>query len=322
MKKFNYKTIIFTALSTSLLLFLSISSRLHSDNHTDIYFCPKTQEKLDEKQNIQRLETYLQRNVPGLPITYCTVIDSIIAEGFDVYLKGGILRDLFSCPPEEPNDVDFTFSGSVDDIRAIFQKHGWTYFHKPGKPKITIGNDETHYMDGVPLKDFDIHDVNALEFTVNNIFYHCNTKSFVNSSKLAIQDAVMKQLKVLSNDWEMWLFGDHDHSYYKIFRFWKMIGKGYHSSPKFTQFMQEKTFEVIKKDKINFGNELLNYLAGHFKNFDTIANGCSEIMTDAWSNKNVYPLRPHAMMKYVKKKENRKKHIYRDKDKLTADKSS
>ena len=87
--------------------------------------------ELEQNDQTEKIEIYLQRLVPGLSASYREVIDELITEGHHVYLRGGIIRDLLSITTSEPNDVDLDYTGDVEDLIAICEKNHWRYTHFP-----------------------------------------------------------------------------------------------------------------------------------------------------------------------------------------------
>src|SRR5690606_40124502 len=136
-------------------------------------------------------------------------------EGHDVYLRGGVLRDLLSNSPSEPNDIDFDYTGSLEDLLHILDKHQWTYTHLPERQIVIIGDHRSCSMDALPVYIAIDSGEDSLEFTVNNIFYHCNTKTFLRGSEIGLRDLEYGRINILNEDWHKWLYNGNAHEYYK-----------------------------------------------------------------------------------------------------------
>lgn len=248
--------------------------------------------ELEQNDQTEKIEIYLQRFVPGLSVTYSEVIDTMIAEGHHVYLRGGIIRDLLSITTSEPNDVDLDYTGKVEELIAICEKNHWRYTHFPKRQIVIIGDYRYGSIDAMPVRsDEESAGDAALEFTINNIFYHCNTRSFLRGSEIGLQDISFDRLNIIANDWNAWLYQPSSHPYYKIFRFWKMVGKGYVYSTELQKFFYQETSKIIKKDEDGFKRDISHYLSGHLYSFDDVYHGAIAIMGYHWAQENVFKVK-------------------------------
>ncbi len=240
--------------------------------------------EIEEVANSEKIEAYLQKMVPGLNVSYRQLIDILIAEGFHVYLRGGAVRDVLSLSMIEPNDVDLDYTGEVEDLIAICQKHHWQYTHFPNRKIVTIGDPLKGGIDAMPVRwDEETDNEASLEFTINNIFYHCNTHSFLKSSEVGLQDLIYDRIHILTNNWEAWLYQPGIHPYYKIFRFWKMVGKGYVFSNRLQEFFSSETERIIAQDPKGWEKDLNEHLSTHFYSYNDIFHGAVAIMGYDWA---------------------------------------
>lgn len=242
--------------------------------------------KYEQEPPVEIIETFLTNPVPGLSVSYRDVFDAIIADGHQVYLKGGMIRDLILSPNTLPNDVDFGFSCTQEELIAILAKKRWQYTAMPDYPVIRIGDRAGPFLEGLPKRFTITEDENELEFTVNNIFYSVADQKFILDYQTGLKDLFDRRIRVLSNDWETW-FRTGFGSYYKIFRFWKMVGKGFIYRADFEEFIRKKTLQALEEDKDLFREEILNYFSGHIHAYDEIAAGARIIMGEEWYIENI-----------------------------------
>jgi len=268
------------------------------------YYCPNL--NCDDYQNVSLVETekeagkieaFLKKPLPHVErVSYQDVIDALIARGFDVYIKGGVIRDLLSMNSIDPKDVDIDFTGTMEELIEILEANRWTYTHIPGRYALIIGDYQSIFIDAVPTGHTPYLDrINSIsEFTINNIFYHCNTQGFLEGFDTGLRDLRDDRLQIIAKDWRLWLYGtdpDPGRRYYKIFRFWKMVGKGYVYSTEMSQFFLDEIDNILKQDQEQFIKELVVYLSSHYKSFDEVYRGCLAIMGNDWTYNNLLSLK-------------------------------
>jgi len=237
----------------------------------------------DNRREVEITEKFLQRQVPGLEVTYREVFNAIIKEGHSVYMKGGFFRDLLDDEPKEPTDVDFGFSCSREELINIIEKYKWKYIAIPGSIRLIIGDSKGQFLEGVQLEIFKPKDKNKLEYTVNSIFYDVNARQFIKEFAIGIEDLKIKKLRVVSDDWKSWLyFCGSDHHYDKIFRFWRMVGKRYAYQISLENLFKEEITKVLNENPDEFQKELLYYASKHFYCYDELVRGCNAIMGREW----------------------------------------
>lgn len=251
-------------------------------------------EYIDEEALSEKIEEYLKKKVPSLEVSYRDVIDAIIAEGHQVYLKGGMVRDLLSLNPTEPRDIDFDYTGTREELRELLQSKCWLYSQVPNRATIKIGNHRKHFMEAFSVDDTINPKEESYEFTINNIFYCCKTRRFLPGSESGFRDLIYDRLNIRAKDWNDWLMRDENNCSYKIFRFWKMVGKGYVYSTELMNFFVHKTHKIIVQDKKKFHQELLGYISQHYFCFDEIYHGSVAVMGFDWSQKHITAIRKEA----------------------------
>jgi hypothetical protein len=248
--------------------------------------------ELEQKEQAGKIEAYLQKQVPGLPVSYREVIDALVTAGHDVYLRGGVIRDLLSITNSEPSDVDLDYTGEVKDLITILEKNHWCYTQFPGRKLVVIGDHRHNSIDAMPVRQDEASTGDAaLEFTINNIFYHCNTNSFLRGGEIGLQDLSYDRLNIIAKDWNVWLYENKSHHYYKLFRFWKMVGKGYVYSTIFQNFFYNEASKIISEDEDGFQKDVVQYLAGHLSSYDDVIHGVTAIMGYEWAQEHVVKLR-------------------------------
>lgn len=297
-KHFSIKSFVIIA-AISALFISSSKSQLFIHNEDYIKeSIPLTIPEFHETSLIQTIEDFLKNPVPGMSITYRQVIDILIEEGHEVWISGGILRDLLGTHPDKPHDLDFSFSGTVEEIKKIAEKHGWIYCHFPGYHLITIGDRNGIFMEGLPTKLTLEGSDEIEEFTINTIYYNCNHSYILNESKIGIADLQKRILRIKTNRWHDWLYSlEEKKYYYKIFRFWKMAGKGYFFSKELESFFVNETKKAWRNNREYFLKNMLQYLGSHYSSFDQVRTGCRLVMGESWSKKAFYKIKKKAFKK-------------------------
>ncbi|MEM1283731.1 MAG: hypothetical protein AAGG81_09295 [Chlamydiota bacterium] len=280
-----------------LLVLITLFSGLDAKTEEhNLSFHAEHNEKYQKK--VEVIEKFLQTTVPGLDISYREVFDALIEEGQEIYIKGGLIRDLLSPNPQIPHDVDFVFSGTKEEILAVIHKHQWQHTTQPDYSLITIGDYTRICIEGVSKKGFLPTNEHQLEFTINNIFYHVNSRSFTNNSDESFEDLDYNRLRIQAKDWREWLYGSHgNYRYAKLFRVWKMIGKGYIYQINFESFIKDETIAAQENDSERFNEELLRYLGNHYESFGDISRGVLSVMGNEWQSEHLLPIEVEAEKK-------------------------
>lgn len=288
-----------------LLAFLLFVGSIHSaETSPKISVCVVNQERLEN------LEAYLQKQVPGLSISYRTVINTLINEGLEVYIRGGAMRDLLKSNISDPKDIDFDYSGTAEQLKEIVERHHWMYTQLPGRTTIVIGNHRKIPMEAVPVSVAFSHGESTLEFTVNNIFYNCNEKKLVSGTEIGVVDLDHQRLHILTFDWNSWLYRKGRHPYERIFRSWNMIGKGFIYPSDFGNFLLKEAKNKQRRFPDFFKSEMMHYLGSHFESFNSVYYGAISTMGFEWAQENILPLKAEVEEKSLQSQEVRDRYTY------------
>lgn len=262
------------------------------------------------EDRLSNVENFLDRQVPGLNVSYNTVIQSMIDEGWDVYIRGGAMRDLLAPDPKDPKDIDFDYSGNAEDLKVILDKNQWQYTQLPGRSTIVIGDHRGIHMEAVPLSVAFGHGESSLEFTINNIFYHNNKKELVPGTEIGVVDLNYKRLNILTPNLHAWLYRKGRHPYERIYRSWNMIGKGFVYSIDFANFLNREAVKKMHRYPDLFREEMLHYLGAHYDSFDDVYYGAIAIMGYDWAQEQLIPLKEEAEQRSLKGQETRDQFTY------------
>lgn len=262
------------------------------------------------EERLSNVESFLDRQVPGLNVSYNTVIQAMINEGWDVYIRGGAMRDLLAPIPSEPKDIDFDYSGTAEELKAILDKNQWQYTQLPGRSTIVIGDHRGIHMEAVPLTVAFGHGESSLEFTINNIFYHTNTKELVPGTEIGVVDLNYQRLNILTPNLHAWLYRKGRHPYERIYRSWNMIGKGFVYSVDFANFLYGEAVKKMHRFPDLFREEMLHYLGAHYDSFDDVYYGAIAIMGYDWAQEQLLPLKEEAEQRSLKGQETRDQFTY------------
>lgn len=254
----------------------------------------------EEIEYARKIETYLKNNLPGSDLTYRDILSMIIKEGHNVWLSGGAVRDLLGDDGDVPKDVDFYYDCTPEKLEEILIENNVFYTRTPGRMPTHIG-----YMDGLQMEGsesrYGVHAKDyEQEFTVNTIHYHVNTAKFEPRYKEGIKDLKEKKIVVKEKNLNEWLYGSLDSSNflvepsYKIFRFWKMRGKGYRADAHLEHFVISEAVKSFKKNPELFQKALLHYMGKHFASFDQVSKGCAMTMGNSWCEDHFNSLYMHA----------------------------
>jgi len=275
-----------------LLVLSSHGSFLFSDNIQNRHKCEIQRIKnVNDQENILAIEMFLQRTVPGLSVSYAEVFQVMIAKGYNIYLIGGTIRDLLLDDPVPPNDVDFVYSCTSDELEALLIEQQWFYTRLPSKTLFEIGDLNGQYLQGVRETSSFSDDVNQKDFTVNQMIYDVKNHCFLEKSRQGFIDLKSKQLRVPSADWKKWIFDNSPKKRIdKIFRFWKMVAKGYSYSSEFEEFIRNETLFMEENEPEFLRAELIRYFSGHIENYEEAVIGCKIIMGREWCETNFMSL--------------------------------
>lgn len=240
------------------------------------------QDSVDRGRSVEIIEEFLTRPVPGLDVSYREFFDTMINDGFQVYLMGGVLRDLLSNPKQEVNDIDFNFLAPKEELVAFMKKHRWQYTTLPNSAIVTIGDNDgnQHTLEGRSTTLEYMKDDNNYEFTVNEIFYNLKDRTFLPNYENSREDIRNKRLRISAQDWKVWFRASMP--YKKVLRFWKMTGKGYIYPVEVENYVRNLVQEAMKNDADAFNKEIVKYIGTHYSGFEDVVRGCKNTMGQEW----------------------------------------
>lgn len=244
-----------------------------------------TEETLIQEKEI--IENFLNNNVPGFQLSYRDFFNLLIHENISVYLHGGAIRDLLSEPQKKPNDIDFIYSCSKEELIEILRIYGFRPVGRPDGKVIFIGSLDSNFLEAYSEPLENRNNPYLQDFTVNSVLYDLKNKKFIKGSKERINDIKNNRLRIEASDWDRWITQDNVYTpHYKIFRFFKMIGKGYCYQLNFERYMKKK-IEELSKNPEEFKEYVLMYLSTHFSSLNELKHGAKTLMGEKWCYDNI-----------------------------------
>lgn len=249
------------------------------------------------------IDKFFQNQVPGLNTTYQHVLDAFVKEGIDVYINGGAIRDLLGMRTSRILDIDFSFTGEIDKIVEIAQKNLWKFSKRPDFPVIQIGDRKECCLQGIPVKYTLKAPIESLEFCLNNVIYHYNTKEIIDRTGKGFDAILSRKLNIAIEDKVKWLAGSSlGTAYNRIFRFWKMIGRGFVPDPSLYAFVYSKSKDLLKQDREKFLQDMALNLGIDYGDFDSHVRGCALLMGIKWKDQVIVPMENEILSCFKKKK--------------------
>lgn len=250
------------------------------------------------------IENFFQNLVPGLNTTYQHVFDAFLKEGIDVYISGGAIRDLLNLRSSRIFDIDFSFTGKIEKIVEIVQRNHWKFSKRPDFPVIQIGDRKECCLQGISVKYTLKAPIESLEFCLNNVIYHYNTKEIIDRTGKGLKAILSQKLNIPIEDKGKWLACDSLGSVYnKIFRFWKMIGRGFVPDASLHSFLYSKSKDNLEQDREKFLQDMTSYLGRDYGDFDSYARGCALLMGIKWKDRVIVPMENEIISCFRKKEE-------------------
>lgn len=251
---------------------------------------------------LSQIDAFLGQTVPGLAVTYNKVFETLHQRGIETYIGGGMVRDLLS-RQSNPIDVDFSFTGDVEEIVEIAKENHWLFSKRPDFPVIIIGNRKECCLQGISA-DFTVSaPMQSLEFCLNAVFYDCKNKKLIDPSSKGLEDIVRKRLNIPIEDKQLWLYGDEFGSQYnKIFRFWKLVGRRFTADKPLRDFIISQTKMTLENDKSQFLEDLSYYLGRDYEDLKSFETGCELTMGRNWKEQILDQLK-EKIEEYYNKKE-------------------
>jgi hypothetical protein len=140
------------------------------------------------------------------------VVQHVLAEHDDleIFLAGGVIRNLFIDPTRPVKDFDFFLRGaSLDKAITVFAQHGRMHETPFGAPRWFPAAEPGRYADLIPIDRFipglwkceDIVDVlNQFDFTASALAFDLRTGTAFNPQN-GVRDAVRRTMRMVRFDW-------------------------------------------------------------------------------------------------------------------------
>lgn len=257
------------------------------------------------------LEDFLLNPVPGLNTSYHHVFEIFQNKGIEVYISGGLTRDLLGMRSSQVLDIDFSFTGPIEKIVEIAQENFWKFSKRPDFPVIQIGNLKDCCMEGISV-DYTLKaPIESLEFCLNNVSYHCNKKQLIDRTGKGFDAILSRKLNLPIEDKEKWLSGEvFGSSNNKIFRVWKMIGRGFILDAPLHPFLYAKSKDSLKLNREQFLQDMVLYLGRDYGDYDSYKKGCALLMGAKWKDKVIVPMENEIVSSFKNKEMLRNKYTY------------
>lgn len=238
-------------------------------------------------------DQFFSKQVPGLTISYNDVFEIFSNNGIDVYINGGVIRDILCMKFEKVMDVDFSFTGTIENLVEIARNNFWQYSKRPDFPVIQIGDRKGCCLQGIST-EYTIHaPIESIDFCINHIIYHFNTKKIIDRTGKGFNAVLNKRLDIPIDDKEKWFLCEVvGFVYGKIFRGWKMLGRGFLMEYSLQSFLCSKTNVCFMENETQFLKYMCIYLGRDYDDYESYKKGCMLIMGEEWvsqviiSNKN------------------------------------
>jgi hypothetical protein len=183
----------------------------------------------------QKVGQILNRQLGSAKVTVRTIFEKLNDNGIKVYLKGGIVRDIFT--GVDSVDVDAIFDSDINKVKAICDAEGWIVDNLvPKYQSMNIGGAKGVSIDLVNLKATFLSSDIEHEFTVNDLVFDWRANVLIDVSGYGIFDVLNRVIRIsptpnlyikwASNDWK------------KPLRYFKLLMKGYNPmTPKLHSFV-------------------------------------------------------------------------------------
>lgn len=186
----------------------------------------------------QKVKTILERKLgdnPEKTITVGDVFRKLEANGIKVFLKGGIIRDIFMSV--DSVDVDAVFDSDINKIKTIGDAEGWIVDNMVQKYQaVNIGGAKGVSIDLVNLKATFMSSEVEHEFTVNDLVFDWRANVLIDLSGYGLPDVLNRVIRIspTPNLYQKWAYND----WKKPLRYFKLIMKGFTPmTPKLHKFI-------------------------------------------------------------------------------------
>lgn len=245
------------------------------------------------------IDSFFSNVVPGVGISYHEVFQVFVNAGINVYISGGCIRDLLLQRECSVIDVDFSFDCDEKKIIDITEKHKWLYSKRSDFPVIIIGDRKKCCLQGISTKFTINAPLKANEFAINSIYYHYNNQLLIDKTGCGFEELFQLRIKIPMKEYEEWLQGDlMGPGYHKIFRFWKMLGRGFIPDANTQTFLIRKTEQFFKKNKSQFLEQVTSCIGLDYDDKLSFFKGSRMLMGINWEKEVIDPLSQEIEKKY------------------------
>ena len=145
--------------------------------------------------------------------TFNEIFEMVLAQGHEVYIYGGVLRDVFMYGPGLADDVDVAFSCTVAQLVGWCEERGWVKEDCKLKTDEATGEVRWDYIAiGAGKEKFSGHPLNADcagEFTFNCMLYDLRRRVLIDATGWGVRDAVRRELRIPYDggrvgQWSLW----------------------------------------------------------------------------------------------------------------------
>ena len=218
-------------------------------------------------QKAQELERYVENVEEILRVTIDNHLDETDLEAITIlgrnpnsYIVGGFVRDVLN--GKEPKDIDFVTSTSYNDLKEQFENEDWKVLEtgkqflvlsisKDGKTyEIANFRKDGTYTDGRRPDSVSIgtieDDGDRRDFTINAMYLNIYNYNFIDPTGQGLADHIEGIVKFVGSPKERL-----NEDLLRVYRFYRMLGKGYLPDPKSLSACRE-AFECAQ-EKISYG---------------------------------------------------------------------
>jgi hypothetical protein len=172
----------------------------------------------------QKVGQILNRQLGSSNVSVRAIFEKLNENGIKVYLKGGIVRDIFV--GVDSVDVDAIFDSDISKVKAICDSEGWIVDNLvPKFQSMNIGGAKGVSIDLVNLKATFLSSEIEHEFTVNDLVFDWRANVLIDVSGYGIFDVINRTIRIspTPNLYNKWASND----WKKPLRYFKLLMKGY-----------------------------------------------------------------------------------------------
>ena len=175
----------------------------------------------------------------GSEITFDTIFQLILDKGHEVYVYGGVLRDVFMQGPQVAEDIDASFSCTVQELVGWLAEAGIKEGDYKLKTDEATGLTRWDYISiGSGKAKFSGHPLEADcagEFTFNCLLFDLRHEVLIDATGWGVRDAVRCELRIpydggRRNQWDLWSATCDRLPGMSALRFFNFRSRGYKAS--------------------------------------------------------------------------------------------